>query len=104
VQATTLVSSSVASTKRKAVINAEKSQLEQVQRLVADGRYRTVSEFVREAVAEKLERIEQDEVSEAVARYCAAGHAGEDVELIGAQAFEGARQSRPRTGSRRASR
>lgn len=92
------------STKQKAVVNAERSQLERVQRLVQDGRYRTVSEFVREAVAEKLERIEQDQVSEAVARYCAAGHADEDIDLIGAQAFEGPRRSRARTGSRRASR
>ena len=89
--------------RQKAVINADKSQLHQVKRLIESGRYETLSEFMREAVAEKLERLEQDHVAEAVGRYCAAGHADEDVDLIGAQAFEGKRRSR-RRGSRRASR
>jgi len=90
-------------TKQKAVINAEKSQLERVHRLIDKGRYRTLSEFVREAVEEKLERTDQDHVAEAVGRYCAAGHAEEDIDLIGAQAFEGRRRPR-RRGSRRAPR
>lgn len=94
----------VRSTKQKAVINAEKSHLDRAHRLIEDGRYHTLSEFVREAVAEKLDRIDQDRVAEAVGRYCAAGHAEEDVELIGAQAFEGTRRSRTRGGSRRAPR
>ncbi len=37
---------------------------------------------------EKLRRIEQEQIAEAVERYCAAGHAVEDVELIEAQAFD----------------
>ena len=74
--------------KRKAVINAEQSQLERVQRLIDSGRYRTVSQFVREAVDEKLARIEQDRIAEAVERYVAAGHAHEDSDLIEAQAFD----------------
>lgn len=73
--------------KRKTVINAETAQIERVEELVAAGRYRTVSEFVREAVHEKLQRIEQDRIAEAVERYCAAGHADEDGDLVGAQAF-----------------
>lgn len=73
--------------KQKAVINAERSQLERVHRLIQRGRYRTVSEFVREAVEEKLARLEADRVAEAVERYCAAGHGDEDTDLIGAQAF-----------------
>jgi Arc/MetJ-type ribon-helix-helix transcriptional regulator len=94
----------VSSTKRKAVINAEKSQLDRVQRLIERGRYRTLSEFVREAVEEKLERVQQDYVAEAVTRYCAAGHAEEDGNLIAAQAFQGTRRTPRRRGSRRAPR
>jgi len=91
--------------KRKAVINAEASQIERVQPLIDAGRYRTLSEFVREAMDEKLHRIEQERIAEAVEHYCAAGHAGEDIELIGVQAFEPERSShsRPR-GPRRAKR
>ena len=92
------------STKRKAVINAEASHLERVQRLVEQGRYETLSEFMREAVAEKLERIECDRVAEAVERYCAAGHAEEDGDLIAAQAIEASSRPRGRRSKRRASR
>jgi Arc/MetJ-type ribon-helix-helix transcriptional regulator len=90
--------------KQKAVINAEKSQIERVKRLIDNGRYRTVSEFVREAVEEKLERIADSRIAEAVERYCAAGHDAEDMDLIGAQAF-GPKQrvSKPK-GRRRAAR
>lgn len=90
-------------TKRKAVVNAEQSQLDRIQRLVDEGDYRTVSEFMREAVDEKLERIEQRRIAEAVERYCAAGHADEDSGLVGAQAFD---SERPRQSkrARRASR
>ena len=94
----------MSSTKRKAVINAEKSQLEQVHRLIERGRYRTLSEFVREAVEEKLERVQQDYVAEAVTRYCAAGHGHEDAELIAAQAFQGSPRAPRRRGARRAPR
>jgi len=94
----------VKTAKRKAVINAEQSQLDRIQRLIDSGRYRTVSEFVREAVDEKLERIEQDRVAEAVERYCAAGYASEDTDLIEIQAFD-AKRSPPRVKrARRAAR
>ena len=88
--------------KQKAVVNAEKSQLDSVQRLIRQGRYRTLSEFVREAIADKLEHIERDRIAEAVERYCAAGHGDEDAELIAAQAIEPKRKSRRAKGSRRA--
>lgn len=94
----------MASPKRKAVINAEASQLDRIQRLIGSGRYRTVSEFVREAVEEKLERIEQDRIAEAVERYCTAGHAHEDIDLIAAQGVEPKRRSRTSRGSPRATR
>lgn len=70
------------------VVNAERFQLERVEQLVEQGRYRTVSEFMREAVDEKLERVEQDRIAEAVERYCAAGHADEDSDLVEGQAFD----------------
>ena len=94
----------VGTTKRKAVINAEVTQLERVQPLIDAGRYRTLSEFVREALDEKLQRIEGERIAEAVERYCAAGHAAEDLELIGAQAFDRKRPSRTPRGPRRAKR
>ena len=91
-------------TKRKAVINAEASQLERVQPLIDAGRYRTLSEFVREAMDEKLQRIEQERIAEAVEHYCAAGHAGEDIELINIQAFDTKPSSHKSRGPRRAKR
>ena len=90
--------------KQKAVINAERAQLERVQGFIRRGRYRTVSEFVREAVDEKLARLEADRVAEAVERYCAAGHAAEDADLIGAQAFGTRTRGDQKKRSRRAAR
>ena len=69
------------------MINAEASQIERVQPLIDAGRYRTLSEFVREAMDEKLQRIERERIAEAVERYCAAGRAVEDLDLIDIQAF-----------------
>lgn len=74
--------------KRKAVVNAEENQLQRIESLIEEGRYRTVSEFVREAVGEKLLRLDQDRIAEAVERYCVAGHAAEDDDLIEHQALE----------------
>jgi len=75
--------------KRKTVINAEASHIERVQPLIASGRYKTLSEFAREAMEDKLKQVEEELVAEAVERYCAAGHTDEDAELIEAQAFDG---------------
>ncbi len=73
--------------RRKAVISADPEALAEVEALVEQGRYATVSEFVREAIAESLLRGREARLAEQVARYCAAGHADEDDELIAAQAF-----------------
>ena len=81
-------------TKRRAVVNADATDLRRVEELVASGRYRTVSDFVREAVHEKLARAEAEVLHDEVARYCAAGHADEDLDLIRAQAFDGPQQTR----------
>ena len=53
---------------------------------------------------EKLQRIERERLAEAVERYCAAGHAVEDLDLIDAQAFDGKQAARKPRGSRRAKR
>jgi Arc/MetJ-type ribon-helix-helix transcriptional regulator len=76
------------STKRRTVINAEPRQVERAMVLVARGRYRTLSDFVREAMDEKLARVEEALLVDEVARYCAEGHAGEDADLITAQTVE----------------
>ena len=89
-------------TKRKAVINAEAAQIARVQPLIDAGRYRTLSEFVREAMDEKLQRVERERIAEAVERYCAAGHAAEDLDLIDAQAFANKPARRRARGTRRA--
>ncbi len=75
-------------TKEKAVVNAERRQLVEIERLVSAGAYASVSEFMREAVDDKLERLREARLGEQVARYAAAGHSDEDAELLAAQAFE----------------
>ena len=82
-------------TKRRTVVNAEPAQIERAQALVAEGRYRTLSDFVREAMDEKLARVEDARLADEVARYCAAGHAAEDTDLIETQVLEPS-SSRPR--------
>ncbi len=96
----------VAATKRKAVISAEREHLDAVEQLVQQGRYRTVSHFVRDAVAEKLERLRQERLSEQVSRYGDAGTSVADDELVEWQAFTDApkARSRRRPGGRRAKR
>lgn len=73
--------------KRKAVINAEQDQLDRIAELVAAGRYRTLSAFVREAIDEKLGRIRRARLADQVRRYCDSGAAVDDAELVGWQAF-----------------
>jgi Arc/MetJ-type ribon-helix-helix transcriptional regulator len=80
-------------TKQKAVISAERDHLREIRRLVTRGAYATVSEFVREAVAEKLARLRDGQLRDQVSRYVRKGHAEEDSDLIAAQAF-GARGHR----------
>lgn len=74
--------------KRKAVFTAEPAQLERIEELVKAGRYRTSSELIREAIDEKLERVRRDVLREQVARYCDAGYAAEDPELVDVQALD----------------
>ncbi len=84
-------------TKRRTVVNAEPGQIERAQALVSRGRYRTLSDFVREAMDEKLARVEEALLVDEVARYCATGLADEDVELIATQVLEPPPPPRRRT-------
>lgn len=90
-------------TKRRTVVNAEPHQIERAMLLVKQGRYRTLSDFVREAVDEKLARIDDALLEDEVARYCAAGHADEDIELVTVQRVDALPTSQ-RGGTKKASR
>lgn len=81
-------------TKRKAVISAEAADLARVEALVRARRYETVSHFVRQAMEEKLARLAEARLAEDVARFCANGHASEDLDLVAAQAFPAQRSRR----------
>ena len=74
--------------KRKVVFNAETQHLTQIQALVRAGRYASASEFLRDAIDEKLATLGRAQLAEQVARYCTTGHADEDEGLIAAQAID----------------
>jgi Arc/MetJ-type ribon-helix-helix transcriptional regulator len=89
-------------TKRRAVVNADEAQIEAVETLIEQGAYRTLSEFVREAIAEKLERIRQGRLAEEVERYCRAEGIERDDDLVAAQAFDESPPKRKPARGRRA--
>lgn len=90
----------VGAAKRKAVVSADAAHLDEVEALVRQGKFRTVSDFVRRAVAEKLERIEAQRLADEVARYCDEKAGDEtDAELVEWQAFD--EPAARRTGGRR---
>jgi Arc/MetJ-type ribon-helix-helix transcriptional regulator len=74
--------------KKKVVFTAEPDQLDQIQEMVRRGRYRSSSEFFREAIDEKLDRLRGDLLVEQVSRYCEERYAGEDEGFIPRQAFD----------------
>ena len=78
----------MASTKLKTVFTAEARQVERIRSLVRARRYKTPSEFLREAIDEKLAALERARLEQQVARYCDTAVTGEDRELIDAQAFD----------------
>jgi Arc/MetJ-type ribon-helix-helix transcriptional regulator len=74
--------------RKKAVISADPEALALIEALVVEGRYATVSEFVREAIAQNLDRVRQSRLAEQVERYCEFGDGKDhDDDLIRAQAF-----------------
>jgi Arc/MetJ-type ribon-helix-helix transcriptional regulator len=74
--------------KKKAVFSADAAQLEEIQEVVRSRRYRSASEFLREAIDEKLGRLRRDVLAEQVTRYCVRGYAKEDENLIASQAID----------------
>jgi Arc/MetJ-type ribon-helix-helix transcriptional regulator len=56
--------------------------------MVRSGKYRSTSEFLREAIDEKLHRLQRERLTEQVERYCSEGYADEDGDLLEAQAFD----------------
>lgn len=87
--------------KHKAVISADAEHLAEVEILVRDGKFRTISEFVREAMREKLERTRATRLAEQVSEYCRHGYQHEDSDLVAAQAFPDAKPPSKRSRSRR---
>lgn len=73
---------------RRTVVSADEHDLEVINRLVRSGKYETVSEFIRRAVSEKLERERASQLAEEVERYVSAGDSGDDDDLVSAQAFD----------------
>jgi Arc/MetJ-type ribon-helix-helix transcriptional regulator len=73
--------------RKKAVVSADAGPMAEVERLVAEGQYASVSEFVRQAVAEKLARHRRTRLEEQVARYCAGSEADAEDDLVSGQAF-----------------
>jgi Arc/MetJ-type ribon-helix-helix transcriptional regulator len=78
----------MAQNKQKAVFTAEPEQLEEIRKVVRSGRYRSTSEFLREAVDEKLQRLRRQRLARQLDRYCAEGYESEDRELVEIQAFD----------------
>lgn len=78
----------MAPTKEKTVFTAEPEQLRQIREYVNSGRYQSASEFLREAIREKILRLRREHLAQQVARYCAEGDAGNDRALVDAQAFD----------------
>lgn len=78
----------MATRKKRAVFTAEPDQLEQIHAIVRAGEYRSASQFLREAIQEKLEKLRQERLKLQVEQYCNEGAAREDRELANIQAFE----------------
>lgn len=78
----------MAQRKQKTVFTAEPEQLKEIGEVVSSGRYRSTSEFLREAIDDKLQRLQRERLADQVDRYCSEGHADEDSDLVEAQAFE----------------
>ncbi len=78
----------VATRKEKIVFNAELRQADAIRDLVAAGRYRSASEFLRDAVELKLADLRRARLEEQLDRYCELGYAEQDDGLIDAQALD----------------
>lgn len=79
---------SMAPRKQKTVFTAEPKQLAEIQSFVRSGRYRSSSEFLREAIDEKVQRLYRERLADQLERYCAEGYASEDGDLVELQSFD----------------
>lgn len=89
-------------TKARTVVSAEADEIAAVERLVRAGKYETVSDFVRQAMSEKLRREHDAALADEVERYVRArsGERSEDDALVRAQALPASRVTRRRRAKR----
>ncbi|MDQ3033393.1 MAG: ribbon-helix-helix domain-containing protein [Myxococcota bacterium] len=89
-------------TKARTVVSAEPDEIAEVERLVRAGKYETVSDFVRQAMREKLRREHDAALAEELERYVRAqpGERSEDDALVRAQALPASRAPRGRRAKR----
>ncbi len=74
--------------KQKTVFTAEPEQLEEIKEIVRSGKYQSTSEFLREAIDEKLRRLYRERLTDQMDRYCSEGYTDEDGDLVEIQAFD----------------
>ena len=74
--------------KKKSVFSAEPDQIRRIQDLVRSGKYRSSSEFLREAIDEKLAGVRRELLTKQVASYCEGRYPDEDANLVAEQAFD----------------
>ncbi len=73
---------------KKVVFLVDTAQIEQIGAMVRSRQFPSVSAFLREAVNEKLRRLEEERLEAQVARYCVEGYGDEDRDLVEFQAFD----------------
>jgi len=78
----------MAPTKKKTVFNAEPRQLDEIQAVVSTGRFRSVSELLREAIDEKLERLRRERLEAQVESFVAEPTEDWDAGLADLQALD----------------
>ena len=78
----------MAQTKAKAVFTAEPDQLRQIREHVKSGRYQSASEFLREAIREKILRLRRERLADQVARYCEESEGTNSTDIMDFQAFD----------------
>jgi Arc/MetJ-type ribon-helix-helix transcriptional regulator len=74
--------------KLKAVFSAEPDQLREIREHVKSGRYGSASEFLREAIREKIARLRREELARQVARYCEEKEEPGATGFVASQAFD----------------
>lgn len=73
--------------KQRAVFTADPEQVRRIRMAVQSRRYRSASELLREAIDEKLERLQRERLAAQVDRYCDQRLGEEDLGLVESQAL-----------------